>query len=938
MAIVRTLRAPQTAAGLALAQRAAGPWDNGPYAAEHEARCSADRTADALRQRERALKRLHEIAVAAGGVLDLHALGRLVVDSARDLLGADSAGLYWWDEARQQLGRIGENDPVHTPVDVVPPLGKSVARLAYDEQEVTVVEDYASWCKADPAAVGRGLKSAVAVPLRLHRRAVGTLVVRSYTPRRFEQDQIDLLQLLAAQVAPALDGARLHAESERRRREAEALAELAQRGASIANVEQLADLICERACQLLQASFATLIVDAGTGRMVRAGVYGNQHPRWAGPGCSMGRGPAARCMAESRAVVFRKGDVTSDGSLDGLEIPAAEGAATILAVPIKHATKMLGSLIVGWREDVSLGLEPRNLAEAISSYAAVILENSRAHAALAERAETLASSQERLRTLYESLACGILVWDDSLRILHANGAAQEIIGRAQADLLGHRADEFWTLVAESGAELRGKHSTGFLQAIGEPVRKATVRINAPLGSVRWLQVDVVPVPQPQGRPREIVASFIDVTARKEAEEELHWQALHDSLTGLPNRSLINDRLQREILRARREGHSLALMFIDLDRFKDVNDTFGHAYGDSLLQQIGPRLQKALRSVDMVGRLGGDEFAVILPGLSSGRAPAIAHKLGVTLAKPVVVKRKAIDIRASIGVATFPEHAGDAQSLMRVADVAMYAAKRAGSGHAVYNAAQDPNLTGGFRLTSELRHAIEHHTLELHYQPQVNCGLKAGERVEALVRWPHPDRGLLAPDEFVPLAEQTGLIKPLTRCVLEIAARQCREWHAAGSDVQVAVNVSIHSLQDSTFPRFVQDLIDRWGLSADWLRLEVTESTLMANAPESVIRRLTAMGIRLSIDDFGTGYSSLVRLKQLPIDEIKIDKSFVIGMASDANDRVIVGSIIELAHNLGKRVVAEGVETAEAWRWLVSAGCDAAQGYYLGHPMPAAIQR
>jgi EAL domain-containing protein (putative c-di-GMP-specific phosphodiesterase class I) len=234
----------------------------------------------------------------------------------------------------------------------------------------------------------------------------------------------------------------------------------------------------------------------------------------------------------------------------------------------------------------------------------------------------------------------------------------------------------------------------------------------------------------------------------------------------------------------------------------------------------------------------------------------------------------------------------------------------------------------------LHHALELEGIEIHYQPQVNCATGISEQVEALVRWPHPDRGVLKPDAFVPLAEQTGLIRSLTNYVLEQAIRQCCEWRAAGLYVSVAVNVSIHDLQDPGFPRLVEDLLKRWRLAPGCLRLEVTETIIMADAPELVIKRLRAMGIPLSVDDFGTGYSSLVRIKQLPIDEIKIDKSFIMDMASDPSDRAIVRSIIDLAHDLGKRVVAEGVETPEAWEWLVEAGCDAAQGDYLGQPMPA----
>jgi diguanylate cyclase (GGDEF)-like protein/PAS domain S-box-containing protein len=521
-----------------------------------------------------------------------------------------------------------------------------------------------------------------------------------------------------------------------------------------------------------------------------------------------------------------------------------------------------------------------------------------------------------------------------LHVLHANAAAEEIHGWSQTEMLGKTPEELWTLLTEDGTVLPFEQwPTSLALATGQPVRKATVQLKSPHQPIRWLQVDVVPVTQSGDHPTEIVASLIDITARKEAEAELGHQAMHDPLTGLPNRALINDRLQRAVLAARRSGERMTLMFIDLDHFKEVNDSLGHDYGDGLLQAIGPRLQKTVRSSDTVGRLGGDEFAVILPRLDIDDAKLLAQKIIETVSAAVAIKQESIRVGASIGIACYPDHGADPQSLMRAADVAMYAAKRARGTHAVYAPERGSDHVG-FSLASDLRYALEHDQLELHYQPEISCSSRASERVEALVRWHHSKRGLIKPDVFVPLAEQLGLIRPLTRYVLTKAAQQCHDWRSAGLNMNVAVNVSIHDLQDPEFPELVENLIKYWRLWPECLRLEVTETTIMSEAPEPVIQRLRALGVPLSIDDFGTGYSSLVRIKQLPIDEIKIDKSFVTGTAVDHDDSTIVQSIIHLAHGLGKRVVAEGVETQEAWQWLVEAGCDAVQGYLLGIPMPA----
>jgi len=884
--------------------------------------------------RESALERLHEVAVAAGGVLDLQALGKLVVDSARDLLRVDSAGLYWHDEASGGLRRIAENDPTHTSVDVVPPHGTSVARFAFEQDRVIVAEDYPAWSGAYEHAASRGVKSALAVPLRLDQRAVGTLVVRSYLRREFQPEQIHLLELLAAQVTPVLEGARLHAQSERRRLEAESLADLARQGAATADVDALANLICDRTCQLLASDFAGLLVQSESRTPAWMGVRGSCIDGWHNVGWSTELSPAVLALDQPSVFSLRAETEAADipGALRMLM--AREAIGTLLTVPLRPADSPLGSLLVGWRDDTDLGSEARNLAEAIASYAAVILENSQARAVLAERADRLAASQEKLRTLYESVACGVLVWNENQTIVHANAAAQEIFGRSQSDLLGRKPVELWTAVTEDGRAVSAAAVPNVAQT-KQAVRKITLRTQLPSGESRWLQGDVVPIHEPGGAVNEVVASFVDITARKNAEQELHWQAWHDSLTGLPNRAFVNERLQRAITLARSNQEPMTLMFIDLDRFKDVNDTLGHSYGDVLLRQTGPRLEKGLRPEDTLGRIGGDEFAVIMPGLSPEDGPRMAQRFLAALTQPMIVNDQPLDVSASIGIASFPMHGHDAQDLMRAADVAMYFAKRSGRRYAVFEPEMDPNLSASAGLAGELREALQTDQIQVFYQPKVQCLPDTRARAEALVRWSHPRRGLLSPDLFVPLAEQTGLIKPLTQYVLQSAARQCRNWHRAGRDVSIAVNVSIHNLQDPEFPKWLHDFMTGWEIFPHWLRLEITESTIMVDAPESAISRLTSMGIPLSIDDFGTGYSSLVRVKQLPIDEIKIDKSFVLDLTSNPSDQVIVRSIIELAHNLGKQVVAEGVETEAAWDWLVEAGCDAAQGYYLGRPMPAA---
>jgi diguanylate cyclase (GGDEF)-like protein len=425
--------------------------------------------------------------------------------------------------------------------------------------------------------------------------------------------------------------------------------------------------------------------------------------------------------------------------------------------------------------------------------------------------------------------------------------------------------------------------------------------------------------------------------QRQAEENRH-QSLHDTLTGLPNRTLFHDRVQQALLTARREGLRLAVMIMDVDRFKEINETLGHQNGDRLLRLIALRLRGTLRESDTIARLGGDEFGLLLPKVDPpGAAAQVARKVIKALKdEPLVVGGLTLDVGASIGIALFPEHGEDVDTLLRRADVAMYAAKESLSGYESYREDHNRYSPSRLALAGELRRAIDDGSLILHYQPKAELGSGKIRGVEALVRWPHPSRGLLTAEEFVPLAENTGLIKPLTLFVLETGLRQLRTWRRSGLDITVAVNISAANLHDPRFPRDVKQLLRKWKVDPSWLELEITESSIMKDSVRGleVLAELSAMGVRLSIDDFGTGYSSLAYLKQLPVQEIKIDKSFVLGLVADPSATMIVRSVIDLGRNLGLSVVAEGVETEAIWRQLGTLGADLAQGFYLARPAPS----
>jgi len=424
--------------------------------------------------------------------------------------------------------------------------------------------------------------------------------------------------------------------------------------------------------------------------------------------------------------------------------------------------------------------------------------------------------------------------------------------------------------------------------------------------------------------------------RQESLQKEH-QALHDPLTGLPNRTLFHREIDNAIAAPRDASSLVAVMLMDLDRFKEVNDTLGHHLGDVLLEAIGARLTAALGDRGLVGRLGGDEFGILLRAVpDTTTARAVATDLCNTLKRPFPLGDLFLEVGASIGIALAPNDGDGGTVLLQRADVAMYAAKRDGDNIEFYLADKDRNSPRRLSLLGELRHGIDQGELVVYYQPKADLRTGAIVGAEALVRWNHPQYGLLLPAEFIPIAEHSGLMAPLTRQVLEVAMTECHQWLQSGISLGVAVNLPVRSLLDTGLPAEIQRILDYAGVGPEHLSLEITEGTLMVDPPRAiaVLQRLAELGVTLSIDDFGTGYSSLAYLQRLPVSELKIDRCFVANLTSDTNDAAIVRSTTELGHNLGLSVVAEGVEDWETWRRLLANDVDIAQGYILSRPVPA----
>jgi diguanylate cyclase (GGDEF)-like protein len=423
-------------------------------------------------------------------------------------------------------------------------------------------------------------------------------------------------------------------------------------------------------------------------------------------------------------------------------------------------------------------------------------------------------------------------------------------------------------------------------------------------------------------------------AERDLAAQMRHQAHHDALTGLPNRTQLLEHASA-LLNTETAPRRIAVLMVDLDRFKEINDVLGHAAGDRLLAHIGPQMAKAVRGGDIFARLGGDEFAAVLTEANASVAIDVAQRLLAMLDEPVEVDGVRFSVDASIGIAVADTSDGDdVSALLRQADIAMYTAKREGSGYALYRSEQETLTREGLMLLAELRQGIANNEIVLHYQPKLMLPGNELEGVEALARWQHPTRGLLGPGEFIPMAESTGLIVPLTLHVLDLAVAQICAWKSAGHEITVAVNLSPRCLADPDLPRHILMRMHEAGVPSELLRLEITENTLALNPDraQATLAALAAAGIRISIDDFGTGYSSMAYLKRLPVDELKVDRSFVAGMLKHADDEVIVRSVVDLGHNLGLTVVAEGVEDQDTQDALTEIGCDIVQGYYTGRPM------
>lgn len=554
--------------------------------------------------------------------------------------------------------------------------------------------------------------------------------------------------------------------------------------------------------------------------------------------------------------------------------------------------------------------------------------------------ERLASAErEQLaQKVFTHSPTGLIFTDEAHRILSCNPATTQMTGYYPSELLGrpvfgliHQNDEIPPLDTATFREKTAANASWYGEL--EIIQKSGEYIPA---GIRVSRVD----DPHSGQPAHYIWILADITERREAEERMRHIAQHDALTGLPNRLALLMRLAQLLPESRRHGWSMAIMFLDLDRFKIINDTLGHQVGDELLREVACRLNKVVRETDFVARLGGDEFVIILPAISApSDAAIVAGKIIATLATQIQAEGHELHTSPSIGISIFPDDGPDGDTILKNADTAMYHAKAAGRNNYQFFAAE-MNRASAERLDIErkLRHAIDRNELALCFQPQFKSDSSRPTGVEALVRWHHPSDGMISPDRFIPVAEETGIIVEIGEWVLLNACREMKHWIDAGlTPIRIAVNVSARQLRRRDFCETVAGVLAESGLAPELLELEITESSVMENPEEAVqiLQRLGRMGISLAIDDFGTGYSSLAYLKLFPIDHLKIDRSFVADIENDLNDRAIAFGTIALAHSLGLNVIAEGVETEDQLELLRSNGCDEIQGYLFSKPLHSA---
>ncbi len=888
-----------------------------------------------LEDRLMRLELFKKISKALSSTLSLNELLEKVMQVTKTAIGAEACSVLLHDEAAGELVftvAIGRKGSEVKKFRIRP--GQGIAGWAFEHKKPILVRDVKKderFFSGVDEKTGFRTKSIIAVPLLLKNKILGVIqVINKINGGHFDADDRDLLVSMSGQIAVAIENARITDDLTMSFNTQSVLNKVLGLAMDDRPIDEILDEIIGHTISVPVFSFESRagiwLLDEETGFFILRAQRG--FSRALIKKCS--RIPQGKCLCGRAAL---NGTVEFASSVDERHEVDYEGMPPHghYCVPIKKSSgRVTGILNLYLKEGHQRDAREEEFLLSVADIIAGLIERRYAEVALRE-------SEEKFHKISTAAQDAIMMMDNHGRISYWNPASERIFGYTSEEAVGR---ELHTLIMprmHHSAFIKGFERfkrSGKGMVLGKTMVLTALRKD---GSEFPVEISISAVKIGSGW--NAIGIVRDITERKRFEETIRDMAYMDQLTGLPNRFLLTDRLNQVLARGRRFGFLVAFLFLDLDRFKVVNDTLGHAVGDELLKEVAKRLRQCTRDADTVARIGGDEFTVLVQDLKKVEdVTKVAEKIFSAFKEPFRIAGHELFVTASMGVSIYPNDGIDAETLFKNADIAMYRAKDEGRNNfQLYTPTMNIKAMERLKLENKLRRAVEKEEFELYYQPQVDLSTGRVIGMEALVRWNEPDQGVVSPGEFIPLAEDTGLIIPIGEWVLREACRQLKRWHDEGYEpVTVAVNISMRQFRQKDFVGTVASILEETGLDPGRLDLELTESMIMEDTGTTIglLRKLKEMGIRLTIDDFGTGYSSLEYLKQMPIDMLKIAQTFVRDITVDQDDALIATAIIRIAHSLKIEVIAEGVETTEQLELLRALECDKIQGYCISRPVPA----